>query len=1099
MFELNEKYIKIDGSFVLSGPQAIVKLALLQKEIDERNGLNTAGYVSGYRGSPLGVVDKEFSSQSKLLTDKSIKFKPAVNEDLAVAAIQGTQQLGLLSPSKVDGVFSLWYGKGPGVDRSGDQFKHSSFFGTAKHGGVLAIAGDDHQNKSSTIPHETGPTFATWHIPVITPATVEDIMRLGILGIAMSRYSGLFSSIKILTNIADAYQTANVNLDEWMPIIPEKTFDVHIRWPDDKFVGEDRIYGQKLPAVQEFLRHNKFNEITHEAKYLNKKLGIIAVGKSYVDLLTALQRYNIVPEEHGISILKIGCAFPLETYKVTKFCNEHKKVFVIEEKSPLVENQLYKLLYENTIKPDIHGKDLLSPSLGFTSYEIAQALSTLLKFAFIDNYSNIPTLNERSPYYCSGCPHNTSTALPEGSKALIGIGCHYIAQLIPSRPTETLMPMGGEGVNWIGQHEWNKADHIFANLGDGTYFHSGILAIRQAVASDANMTYKILYNDAVAMTGGQKVDGELSVPRICEQILAEGVSNVSLVSVNPKQWKGKIPKEVKLYPKEKFTEVQTELTKVKGITVLIYEQQCATERRREIKRNIQEAPNERVWINPDVCEDCGDCSTQSNCLSITPIQTRLGQKRQVDQDSCNYSFDCLKGYCPSFITVKGKRVSKPMVDIELPDFYKGSNLGTYKFRTGKRYNIVLAGIGGTGIVSISQMLSVAAHIDGMRVVATDQTGLAQKYGAVTSMLSFGKDAHGKMYPGTADLVIGTDPQVSSSKDVMRFVGENTITLLNSKPSNTGEYIEDRNWKFDVSQAEELLKKHSKELHMFNASDYAKKLTGHSLMLNMLMLGYAYEKARLPIREHSMMQAIEANGTMIDDNKKAWNMGRHIGTVEGKKTIDKVIDDKFYVTRKETATGDFNHRFIQLEKYQDTNYSQQYFSLVTKAQQKDQSLNSGCHGHYSSEFSQAVMKNLYKLMAYKDEYEVARLWDNTINGFNNEFFEIKGINFHMSLPWQRESKKKSRLPGRTKAFFSILKHGKVLRGTKWDPLGYSYERKLERSIRDYYIEMVKQWIDEVNTGNYNEIVELAKQPDNIRGFGHVKINSIKKCSLFKSLL
>ena len=1089
MFDLREKYTTFDGSFVLSGVQAIVKLSLLQRELDRKNGLSTAGYISGYRGSPLGYLDKEFLSQNKILLENQIRFRAAVNEDLAVAAVQGSQQLGIISPSKVDGVFGFWYGKGPGVDRSGDQFKHSSYFGTAKHGGVLAFAGDDHSAKSSTIPHETGPTFASWHIPVITPATVEDVMRLGLLGIQMSRYSGLFVCMKIISNLADAYQTVDVDLKSWNPIVPKKEFDVSSRWPEiSRFDPEPRIFEEKLPAVQEFLKHNNFNEVTHNAS--DKKLGIIAVGKSYIDVLTALQRYNVVPEEHGISILKIGVAYPLETDKISKFCNEHSssKILVVEEKSPLVEDQLYKLMYGYDKQPLIHGKDLLSPCMDLDSYDIAKVILPLLDQKFENNYDDVPTINERDPYYCSGCPHNTSTALPEGSKALVGIGCHYIAHLIPSRPSVTLMPMGGEGINWIGQYEWNEADHVFANLGDGTYFHSGILAIRQAVATDANITYKILFNNAVAMTGGQQIDGDLTVPILCRQILAEGVKDVSVVTVYEKQLKGKLPKEVKVYPKKDFTRVQTALTKAKGTTVLIYDQQCATERRREIKRSVQEAPPERVWINPEVCEDCGDCSTKSNCLSVVPVKTKLGTKRQIDQDNCNYSFDCLQGYCPSFITVKGKRISKPVVEVELPKFKEGSNLGTWKFKTGERYNILLAGIGGTGIISLSQMLSVAAHIDGMKVVATDQTGLAQKYGAVTSMLSFGKKAHGAMYPGTANLVVGADPQVTSSADAMRYVGDETITLLNSKPSNTGEYIQDRNWKFDVSKAEELLEKHSKEVYSFDASNYAKKLTGHTLMVNMLLLGNAYERGLLPLRESSMMEAIEVNGTMVDVNKKAWFFGRYLATDEGIAKIHEAID----FTPVETATGAFNDRFMRLIKYQGTSYAEEYLNLVKKAKAIDASLN-------KTEFSDAVMHNLYKLMAYKDEYEVARIWSETLNRFNNDFYEIKGVNFHMSLPWQRKSKRKTRLPGYTKVFFNMLKHGKKLRGTKFDLLGYSYERKLERKIRDHYIYLIYQWFSEIKESNYERIVDLAKEPENIRGFGYIKLNSIKKSELFRSLL
>jgi indolepyruvate ferredoxin oxidoreductase len=651
------------GKFVLSGIQAIVKLAFIQKFIDEKRGLDTAGYITGYRGSPLGGLDKEFASQSTLLTSNNIKLKPAVNEDHAVAALQGTQHLGILSPSKIDGMFGYWYGKAPGVDRSGDVFRHSSFFGTTKHGGVVAFAGDDHANKSSTMPSETGPTFATWYIPVLTPATIDDIIRLGMLGMELSRYSGLFVAVKIITNLADAYQTIDVDLDNWLPVVPEKTFDVSARWPEDK-EAENRIFDQKLPAIQEFLKHNRINEVTHEAPYAKKKLGIIAVGKSWVDTLTAFQKHNVVPEELGVSILKIGMAWPLQEELLIDFCSKHKEILVIEEKSGLVEDQLYKLLYKSTPKPSsiscvpvIHGKDLLTPCMDFDGYEIARAISTLVDINFVNDYDTIPQLDGRDPFFCSGCPHNTSTTVPEGSKALIGIGCHYIAQMMPSRPTETLSPMGYEGTSWISQHEHQEADHVFVNLGDGTYFHSGILAIRQALASDANMTYKILFNDAVAMTGGQKPDGNLTVPIMCQQVLAEGATNVTVVSSNFSNMKGKIPNGVKLFPKEQFEEVQLALSKTKGITILIYDQQCATEKRREIKRGIQEAPDERVWINPDVCENCGDCSTASNCLSVVPVETALGTKRQIDQDSCNYSYDCLKGFCPAFITVKGKRVS----------------------------------------------------------------------------------------------------------------------------------------------------------------------------------------------------------------------------------------------------------------------------------------------------------------------------------------------------------------------------------------------------------------------------------------------------------
>lgn len=1111
MFNLNDKYIVTSGEFVLSGIQAIVKLSLLQRELDKKNGLNTAGYVTGYRGSPLGTVDKEFISQRDLLTKNNITFHPSINEDIAVATLQGTQQLGIVSKATVDGVFGFWYGKGPGVDRSGDQFKHTSFFGTSQYGGCLAFAGDDHSNKSSTTPHETGPTFKTWCIPVITPATVEDVMRLGLMGIAMSRYSGLWSSMKIISNLADAYQTVSIDLDSWKPIVPNNppvAFDVYPRWPDLGVEQEARIIEQKLPALQEFMRYNMFDSYSHaNVKYV----GIVAVGKSYVDTLTAMQKLGITTDDVGL--YKVGIAWPLHDDHLINFCTSYQDILVVEEKSGLVEDQLYKLLY-NHKRIKIYGKNLLSQQLDFDAYEIAKALQIVFdkargvwgwtvgnaedgKTAFDvkldDSYESI---EKREPHFCSGCPHNSSTVLPEGSKALIGIGCHYMTAWMPDRPSVTVMPMGSEGANWIAAQHYQEADHVFANLGDGTYFHSGLLAIRASVAADSNITYKILYNDAVAMTGGQPIDGDISVARICEQVMAEGVKDVAVVTVDGYA-NETLPRGATLHSKDEYIQLQKSYTKIKGTSVIVFDQQCAAEKRKKRKRGLIPLAEEFVWINSAVCENCGDCSTQSNCLSIIPTETKLGTKRQIDYDNCNYSYDCLDGFCPSFATIKGR---KPVVELVKPKFPELVDTQHEEVTKPERYNILLSGIGGGGVISTSQMMCVASHIDGIKVISTDQTGLAQKYGAVTSTISLGEKAFGRMFPKSCDVVIGIDPQVTAMEDSMRFIGPNTTVILNKSLAANAKMIGDRDWKLELGDIVDVLKTQCKEVIIIDASNYAKKITGNVLMVNMLMLGYAYEKCLIPYSEKAMMEAIEANGVAVDSNKNAWMIGRQSATVEGHDAIEHSLDPDV----KETFSSQLYHRRDLLIKYQDEAYAKIYVDLVIKAQARDSVLNhlthhdgvlnAGTHSHYSTEFSEAVMRNLYKLMAYKDEYEVARIWSAT-----PEINKYKTINFHMCLPWNRKSQKKTRIGAWAKYVFAVLQHGKKLRGKIYDPLGVTYERRLERKIRDCYISLVEDWIKNIKMNNYNSIERLAKLPDNIRGYGHIKLASICNCELFKDVI
>ena len=1055
MGELENRYLSNDGVFVMSGSQSILKLALLQKELDKRNGLNTAGFVSGYRGSPLGGVDVEFVKQKHITDAAGITFIPGVNEDLAAGMVQGTQNAGLVGDKLYDGTFAFWYAKGPGVDRAGDQLRHCNLFGTSATGGVVMFAGDDHPKKSSALPHETCSTLASWSIPSITPSGVEDILRLGINAVALSRYSGLWCSVKIVSNIADAYQSVDVNLDAWAPTIPEKEFDVSVRWPDDGDSQEARMIQQKFPAIEEFVKLNPFNEVTHKSK--KGKIAVYAIGKNYVDLINAINVNGIDIEAYGIDIMKVGMSYPI-TQDLIDFAKDRDKIIVIEEKRGFVEDQLKAKLYDMGITTPLVGKSHFPQELDFDAVKITEVFNetVLRKAVKIPVASNI-TSEGRVPHFCSGCPHNVGTKLPEGSVGLAGVGCHIMVRGMQDRDHVSLSPMGGEGSMWCGQHLYDSAEHVFVNLGDGTYFHSGLLAIRQAVAVGANMTYKILYNDAVAMTGGQPVDGKLTVDMVVDQVLAEGIdiNDVCIVS-------DKFTHAIRTEPLDSLMEVQEEFKHKKGVSVIIHEKQCATERRRKIKRGLQEGIDTKPFINPEICVGCGDCSTKSTCLSIVSLDTPLGTKRTIDYDNCNIDLSCLKGFCPSFMTVDGyveQYDLKDRLSFDIPKPELDTNF--------KRYNVLLSGIGGTGIVSSSQMLAVAASLDGHKVSAIDSTGLAQKYGAVTSEISIGEHAMGQIYKGTANLIIGIDPQVVTNTTSVQLMGDHTNIVFNTNSSSSSELITNRDWKFDDTLSLDIAKSNSRTLAPIPVKKIVNKLLGSSITGTSFMYGYAYQMGWLPITEESMLKAIEINGAAVDDNQYAWHCGRAYAIDELRSEID------YHISEKQHTDDPFLYRYEILKKYKSVKYADEYKKLVQEAILIDKSLN-------RTEYSDVVMHNLFNVMAYKDEYEVARLWVDYYNTHKTDTMaDLANVYLYLNMPWNRKNKKKSKVSGWWIInIFKLLQHGKVLRDTAFDPLMMSKSRQQEKELRDNTIAKIMKYNANLSNAEYDQVVSELSEIDEL---------------------
>ena len=1136
---LDDKYSLETGTVYITGTQALVRLPMMQRLRDEKAGLNTACYVSGYRGSPLGGLDQQMQRAKAFLDKHHIVFQPGINEDLAATAIWGSQQLNLFPNANYDGAFGMWYGKGPGVDRSGDVFKHGNLAGSSPNGGVLLLAGDDHTCKSSTTAHQSEYGFVDAMIPVLNPAGVQDFLDLGLYGWAMSRFSGCWVGFKTIAETVDSSASVYVDSHRINIINPHDFLmpegGLNIRWPDDFLISEDRLHRYKLQAVKAFARANKIDKTVILSP--NRQLGIITTGKSYLDVRQALDDLGISDEQAkdiGISLYKVGMSWPLEPESLREFAEGFKQILVVEEKRGLIEDQVKEQLYNwhQGLRPLVVGKrdesgEWLLPSSGeLNPGQIAQVIASRLghfpssnrveeRLEFIirkeSSLAQQPETVKRIPYFCSGCPHNSSTKVPEGSRALAGIGCHFMS-LYMDRNTATYTHMGGEGVSWVGQAPFTKDKHVFVNLGDGTYYHSGYLAIRQAVAAKVNVTYKILFNDAVAMTGGQHFDGPLSVSSIARQVAAEGVSKIVVVTDEPDKYPigTEFPPGAKIYHRDQLDPVQRELREWPGTSVLIYDQTCAAEKRRRRKRNLFPDPPKRIMINEGVCEGCGDCSVKSNCLSVVPISTELGRKRAIDQSSCNKDYSCVNGFCPSFVTVHGGQLKKPVTNMgsgENESFSSEALPSPSLPELNEPFGIIVTGIGGTGVVTIGALLGMAAHIEGKGVSVLDMAGLAQKGGAVVSHIRIGKtpeDLHAvRIAAGSAKTIIGCDLMVAASPDVLAKMQPGiTQAVINNQETITGDFTRNPDMNLMGAEMAKIIDVAVGDdaSSYYQGSRLATALLGDSIATNLFMLGIAWQKGLIPLSAEALEMAIELNAVAVDFNKNAFLWGRR--TVINQVKVETIAKPVTPLRLKEpkvaiTLENIIDKRSNMLINYQNEDYSNRYIELVQKVIKIEKSKTKGLTG-----LSEAVAKYYYKLLAYKDEYEVARLYTNGnfANSLKDQFEGKYKLKFHLAPPLFG---KRDAITGHLikrefgpwmMSVFTIIAKLKFLRGTKFDIFGYSSERKLERQLIDAYEKNIELVLSKLNNENYELAVAIASIPEHIRGFGHVKENHIEKAKL-----
>jgi indolepyruvate ferredoxin oxidoreductase len=1123
-YRLDDRYVIQSGRVFLTGTQALVRILLQQKRIDIRDGINSAGFVTGYRGSPLGGVDMALWQAQDFLDEYNISFLPALNEDLAATAVLGTQQVESDPSKTVDGVFSMWYGKGPGVDRAGDAIKHGNAYGSSPKGGALVVAGDDHGCVSSSMSHQSDVAFMAWFMPTISPCNLAEYESFGLWGYALSRYSGMWVGFKAISETVESASSVAVsplptfNMPDDFETPPE---GLHYRWPDYPGPQIEARMVPKVKAVLAFARANPIDKQIYKIK--DARFGIISSGKAHSDLLEALSYVGLDEQrcrDLGIDIYKVGMVWPLETQGLSEFMVGKAEILVVEEKRGIIESQLKEFIYSHKGKrPDLivgkfdeNDNELITWTSELSPSYLAPILVKRLEGVFGDlgvatylaaiTHTGItakdPGSVARKPYFCSGCPHNSSTKLPDGSEALAGIGCHFMANWM-DKETSGLIQMGGEGINWVAKSPYLNKDHVFQNLGDGTYFHSGSMAIRQALATDVNITYKILFNDAVAMTGGQPVDGTLTVPAVAHQVRAEGVERIAIVTDEPEKYTDLsiFPKNISLNHRSELDTVQRELRDIKGVTVLIYDQACATEKRRKRKRGLYPDPAKRVFINSQVCEGCGDCSVQSNCLSVVPLETPFGRKRQIDQHSCNKDFSCVEGFCPSFVIVEGGelRKSKPKQPQELADHLKNlpkpnmSNLA-------KPFDILVSGVGGTGVVTIGAIITMAAHVEGKGASVLDFMGFAQKGGSVLSYVRLAANPQDlnqvRIDKGGADAVIACDLVVATSDKAISVLRHGkTQIVLNTTEIPTADYILNRDADMGADERAQLLKDAVDSDHVTElaANKLATSLMGDSIFANVMTLGLAWQKGLVPISLAAIEQAFRLNDVAVADNLQAFNWGRLlandadlVGKLAGisRPAIDSLED---VISRRKKY----------LTAYQNKPYADKYISLITRVKEIDKKLSPE-----AQELTNAVADNAFKVMAYKDEYEIARLYcDDRFSQQIKENFDGKyKVSFYLAPPMLPLGKDTQGRPKKIKfgpwmmVIFKILKRLKGLRGTAIDPFTYGRDRQLEVSLRDDYIENVEKILLQVNNDNYAKAVELAKLPYEVRGFGIVKEKAIK---------
>ena len=1147
---LDDKYSLGAGRAFMSGVQALVRLPMLQRQRDAASGLNTGGFISGYRGSPLGAYDQALWAAKKHLAANHIVFQPGVNEELGATAVWGTQQLDLYPQSKkFDGVFGIWYGKGPGVDRCSDVFKHANMAGTAKYGGVIAIAGDDHVAKSSTAAHQSDHIFKACGTPVFFPSNAQDILDMGLHAFAMSRFSGLWSGMKTIQEVVESSASVSVDPDRVKIVLPQDFVmppgGLHIRWPDGALEQEARLMNYKWYAALAYVRANRLNHNVIESAH--DRFGIIASGKAFNDARQALADLGLddaMCRSLGVRVHKVNLVWPLEATATREFAQGLQEILVVEEKRQVIEYQLKEELYNwrADVRPNVLGKFdepddasaggewsrpnpsenwLLRAQADLSPAIIAKAIAQRLKkMGLAPAGSEIAqrmdarlavvaareralaeiTVNtgERAPWFCSGCPHNTSTRVPEGSRAMAGIGCHFMAVWM-DRSTSTFSQMGGEGAAWVGQAPFTSEAHVFANLGDGTYFHSGLLAIRQAIAAGVNMTYKVLYNDAVAMTGGQPV-GERpeghSVLQIMKSLIAEGVSKLVIVTDEPEKYHGAVLEAgVTVHHRDELDAIQRQFRELKGTTAIIYDQTCATEKRRRRKRGTMAEPDRRVIINELVCEGCGDCSVQSNCLSVEPVETEFGRKRRINQSTCNKDFSCVKGFCPSFVSVQGGQLKKPKRDKRGVELNALPPLPEPALPVlDSAWGIVVGGVGGTGVITIGQLLGMAAHLEGKGVVTQDSGGLAQKGGATWSHIQIANRQDAiyttKVDTAKADLVIACDSIVGAAKYTMSVMQHGrTYVALNSHGTPTAAFVKNPDWQFPGGNCEIAIAQSvgAELVGAFDAEQVATQLIGDSIYTNPLMLGYAWQQGRVPIGHAALLRAFELNGVQPDNNKAAFEWGRRcahdLASVQALLQSAQVIQflKKPGLAEMLATRGEF------LRAFQDQAYAASYQAFVGKVSEAESRALPG-----STKLSEAVARYLFKLMAYKDEYEVARL--HTDPAFAAKIAaQFEGdykLSYHLAPPLLAKRDAQGHLikqpfgPWMFTAF-RLLAKLKGLRGTALDIFGRTAERRGERALIAEYRGCIEELLSTLDAARLAQAVEIARIPEEIRGYGHVK--------------
>lgn len=1131
---LDDKYVLDRGRVYISAVQALARLPMLQRQRDLAQGLNTAGFISGYRGSPLGGVDQALWSTGKYLEDNHIKFQPGVNEDLAATSIWGTQQVNL-NPAKYDGVFAMWYGKAPGVDRSMDAVRHGNSAGTSQYGGVLMVVGDDHGAKSSTLAGASDPILAAAMVPVLYPSSVQEYLDFGLHGWAMSRFSGLWVAMKCVSETVECAASVMIDPDRVQPKIPADFTPppegVHIRWPDPPLEQEARAINHRLPAAMAYARANQIDQLIVDSS--NARLGIVTCGKSYLDVRQAMDLLDIddqTAQELGLRLYKVGMVWPLEPENARKFAEGLEEILVVEEKRSLIEAQLKDVLYNlpDNARPSIVGKFgesehqssprghwLLNAGGELTPAMVARALMSRLRQMHSDDVlapylARLPepeeqtvkshTSTARIPYFCSGCPHNLSTKVPEGSRALGGVGCHAMATWM-NRRTQSIVQMGGEGVPWIGEAPFTKDKHVFANLGDGTYFHSGLIAIRAAIAAKVAITYKILFNDAVAMTGGQPVDGELTVPQLTRQLAAEGVKRIVVMSDEPEKYAGvrDFAPGISIRHRRELEKTQKELREYPLVSALIYDQTCATEKRRRRKRHTYPDPARRTVINELVCEGCGDCSVKSNCLSVEPLETEYGRKRTINQSSCNKDFSCTTGFCPSFVTVEGGQLRKPkpastdqIAFGDLPEPRIPDVNGTF--------NIIVTGVGGTGVVTIGALIGMASHLEGRGVSVMDMTGLAQKGGTATSHVRIGRepeDIHAtRVGAGAADLVLGCDILTSASNDILASLARNhTRILVNTAQVPTAAFVGNPDWSFPGEKAKSDIAEAvggvtAQENTVFiDARSLIVPLMGDAIYTNPFILGFAWQKGWIPLTQEALDRAMELNGVAVEANRSAFLWGRRAAhDLEKVKRAARPqatsqASDKLSSTLDEIV----EKRVDYLTAYQNKAYADRYVSLVDRVKRAETQATG------TTKLTEAVARYYFKLLAYKDEYEVARLYTETsfLENLKEQFEGNYSLRFHLAPPAlskpggnNKEPAKKTFGPWMLTAF-RVLAKLRFLRGTIFDIFGRTEERRTERALIIEYENTVNALLEKLDRDSLELVTEIASIPEHIRGYGHVK--------------